>query len=103
MTKEQLTKTVNALRNISIDFTLDYFVFKGSFIVRGIFINNPDDISKVKSLLESDILKSFKFKNSKSWYLGDEKEVVFMQLKKRIHIDIKDLEALQVDNYAEME
>lgn len=100
MTQEQLTKAVNALKNISIDFTLDYHIFKDGCFVRGIFLNNPDDVSKIKSLLDGDVLKSFKFKKSKSWYLGDEKEVIFMQLKDKIPISIEDLEEFQVSNYA---
>ena len=99
MTKEQLTKSVNALKNISIDFRIDYFMDKGFCIVRGIFLNTPDDVSKVKSLLDSEILKSIKFKKSKSWYLGDEKEVIYMQIKERVNISIEEFEAYQVSNY----
>ena len=100
MTQEQLTKAVNALKNISINFSLDYYVFKGGCFVRGIFLNNPDEVSKVKSLLDGDVLKSLKFKKSKAWYLGDEKEVIFMQLKDKIPISIEDLEEFQISNYS---
>jgi hypothetical protein len=100
MTVEQFAKAVNALKNISIDFRIDYFMFKSASRVRGIFLNNSDDVSKVKSLLDADILKGFRFKKSKSWYLGDEKEVIFMQLKKFIPIDVRELEDFQVSNYA---
>jgi len=100
MTKEQLTKAVNALKNISIDFRIDYYMNKGICIVRGIFLNNPDDVSKIKSLLDSEILKSIKFKKSKSWYLGDEKEVIYMKNKESVKISIEEFEAYQVSNYA---
>lgn len=100
MTKEQLTKAVNALKNISIDFSIDYYMNQRDCIVRGIFLNNPDDLSKVKSILDGDILKAFKNKKSKAWYLGDEKEVIFMQLKDKMHMSIKDIEEFQVSNYA---
>ncbi|HEY3251922.1 MAG TPA: hypothetical protein VGK25_12495 [Ignavibacteria bacterium] len=100
MTKEQLTKAINALKNISVDFRIDYYMNQRECIVRGIFLNNPDDVSKVKSLLDADILKGFKFRKSKAWYLGDEKEVIFMQLKENMHLSIRDVEGFQVSNYA---
>ena len=100
MTKEQLTKAINALKNISIDFRIDYHLNQWDVIVRGIFLNNPDDVSKVKSILDADILKGFKFKKSKAWYLGDEKNVIFMQLKDKMHLSIKETEAFQVSSYA---
>lgn len=100
MTKEQLTKAVNALKNITIDFKIDYFMNQLDCTVRGIFLNNPNDISKVKSILDSDIIRGFRFKESKSWYLGDEKEVILMQLKKKIKIGIGELESFHVNNYA---
>jgi len=100
MTTELLSKAVHALKNISINFRIDYFMDKGSCIVRGIFLNDPDDVSKVKSLLDSEILKSIRFNKSKSWYLGDEKDVIYMQLKKKINMSIEELEGYQVSNYA---
>jgi len=100
MSKDQLIKAVNALKNISIDFTLDYHIFKGTCYVRGFFVNSPDDISKVKSILDNDILKSLKIKKSKAWYLGDEKEVIFMQLKEKLSISIENIESMYISNYA---
>jgi len=100
MTVEQFAKAVNALKNISIDFLIDYFMFKEGCRMRGIFLNNPDDVSKVKSLLDADILKGFRFKKSKAWYLGDVKVVVFMQLKNNLTIGVRELEDFQVSNYA---
>jgi hypothetical protein len=100
MTKEQLTKTVNALKNISIDFKIDYYMNQNDCTVRGIFLINPKDVAKVKSILDKEILKNFRFMNSKSWYLGDEKEVLFMQLKKKLQVNIEVLENYQVNNYA---
>jgi hypothetical protein len=100
MTVEQFAKAVNALKNISIDFRIDYFMLKSASRVRGIFLNNSEDVSKVKSLLDADILKGFRFMKSKAWYLGDEKEVIFMQLKKFIPINVRELEDFQVSNYA---
>ena len=100
MIVEQITKAVNALKNISIDFRIDYFMLKDGCRMRGIFLNNPDDVSKVKSLLDADILRGFRFKKSKAWYLGDEKEVIFMQLKDSINIGVRELEDFQVSNYA---
>ena len=69
MNKELLTKAVNTLKNISIDFQLDTIITSGKGFVRGIILNNPDDVSNVKSILDSEILKNFKFKKSKSWKL----------------------------------
>lgn len=100
MTTEQFTKAVNALKNISINFRIDYFMFKEGSMLRGIFLHNPDDVSKVKSLLDADILKGFRFKKSKSWYLGDEMNVIFMQLKDKLPIGVRELEDFQVSNYA---
>lgn len=100
MTQEQLTKTITALQNISIDFKIDYYFGSAKCIVRGIVLNNPDEVSKVKSILESDILKNFKFTKSKEWYLGDPKDVIYMQLKKKIEISIEQLGKFQVNNYA---
>ncbi len=100
MTKEQLKKAVTALQNISIDFKIDYFFFTGKCFVRAIILNDPNDLSKVKSILDSDILKHLKNKKSKEWYLGDPHEVVYMQLKDKIEIPISEYELFQVNNYA---
>lgn len=100
MTKEHLRKAIVALQNISIDFKVDYVFFMGKCLVRAIVINNPDDLSKVKSILDSDILKNFKTKKSKQWYLGDQKEVIYLQLKKKIELSIEEYEGFQVNNYA---
>ncbi len=100
MTKEQLRKAIVALQNISIDFKVDYVFFMEKCLVRAIIINNPDDLSKVKSILDSDILKNFKTKKSKQWYLGDQKEVIYLQLKKKIELSIEEYEDFQVNNYA---
>ena len=100
MTKEQLKKAVTALQNISIDFKIDYYFFTGKCFVRAIVLNDPNDLSKVKSILDSDIMKNFKIKKSKEWYLGDNVEVVYLQLKKKIEISIEEFEAFQVNNYA---
>jgi len=99
MTHEQLSKAITALQNISVDFKIDYFFFSAKCFVRAIVLHNPDEVSKVKSILDRDILKNFKFKKSKEWYLGDEKEVVYMQLKDNIEIRIEQLEKYQVNNY----
>lgn len=100
MTNEQLKKAIVALQNISINFKVDYFIFTGKCQIRGIIIHNPDDLSKVNSILDSDIMKNFKIKKSKEWYLGDNVEVVYLQLKKKIEISIEEYEAFQVNNYA---
>lgn len=100
MKKEQLTKAITALQNISIDFSIDYFFFMAECFVRAVILNNPDDLSKVKSILDSDILKNFRIKKSKEWYLGDQKEVVYLQLKEKIEISIADYEKFLVNNYS---
>jgi len=100
MEKELLSKAINALKNISIDFQLDTYVFAGEGRIRGIVLNNPDDVPKVKSILDSEILKGFKFKKSKAWYLGDEKEMILMQLKDEMKLSIQEIEQYQVSNYA---
>lgn len=100
MTKEQLSKAVKALQNISIDFKIDYFFFTGKCIVRAVVLNNPDDLSKVKSIVDSDIMKNFKVKKSKEWYLGDRKDVIYLQLKDKIEISIEEYEDFHVNNYA---
>lgn len=100
MTKEQLSKAVKALQNLSIDFKIDYFFFTGKCIVRAVVLNNPDDLSKVKSILDGDIMKNFRVKKSKQWYLGDQKEVIYLQLKKKIEISVEEYEDFQVNNYA---
>ena len=100
MTTEQLSKAITALQNISVNFKIDYFFFSAKCLVRGLVLHNPDEVSKVKSILDAEILKNFKFKKSKEWYLGDEKEVVYMQLKDKIEISIEQLELYQVNNYA---
>ncbi len=100
MTKEQLKKAIVALQNISINFKVDYFLFTGKCFVRGFIIHNPDDLSKVKSIIDSDIMKKFKVKKSKEWYLGDPKDVIYLQLKEKLEISIEEYEAFQVNNYA---
>ncbi|HMQ78980.1 MAG TPA: hypothetical protein PKE39_06705 [Ignavibacteria bacterium] len=100
MTNEQLKKAIVALQNISINFKIDYFLFSGKCEVRGIIIHNPEDLSKVKSILDADILKNFKIKKSKEWYLGDPVEVTYLQLKKKIVISIEEYESFHVNNYA---
>jgi hypothetical protein len=99
MTKEQFTKAINALRNISVNFKIDYVIFAGKCYMRGIIISD-EDVEKTKNILDKNILKNFKFKKSKQWYLGDEKEAIYMQLKDKIEISIPELEEYQVSNYA---
>jgi len=100
MDKVSLAKAVNALKNISIDFRLESYIFSGEVLIRGFVLNNPDDVPKVKSILDNDILKEFKFKKSKAWYLGDEKPVILMQLKNEIKISIPEIEKFDISNYA---
>jgi hypothetical protein len=100
MEKELLIKAVNALKNISIDFRLESVMFQGEVQIRGIVLGNPDDVSKVKSILDSDFLKKIKFKKNKSWYLGDEKETVLMHLKEQMMMPISEVEKLHISNYA---
>ncbi len=100
MTKEQLKKAIVALQNININFKVDYVFFMGKCVVRGIVIHNPEELSKVKSILDSDILKNFRIKKSKEWYLGDSVEVIYLQLRKKIDISIEEYEDFQVNNYA---
>ncbi len=100
MTTEQLSKAITALQNISIDFKIDYYFSSAECFVRAIILNNPDDVSKVKSILDGNILKNFKFMKSKEWYLGDQKEVIYMKLKDKIETTIGELERFKVDNYA---
>jgi hypothetical protein len=69
----------------------------GKCFIRALVLINPDDVSKVKSILDRDILKNFKFKKSKEWYLGDAKEVVYMQIKDKIEISIPELVSFQVN------
>ncbi len=100
MTKEQFAKAITSLQNLSMDFRIDYFFFMGMCQLRAIVLNNPEELSRVKSILDSDILKHFKVKKSREWYLGDHKEVIYLQLKKRIEISIPEYEAFLVNNYA---
>jgi hypothetical protein len=100
MTKEQFAKAVTSLQNLSIDFKIDYYFYTGKCLLRAIVLNNPDDLSRVKSILDSDILKHFRVKKSREWYLGDHKEVIYLQLKKRLEISIAEYETFQVNNYA---
>ena len=100
MTKEQLTKTINTLRNISVEFKIDYVFFEGECFIRGFVIHNSNDIDKVKNILDNNILKKFKFKKSKEWYLGDEREATYMQLKDEIEITIPEFEEYQINNYS---
>lgn len=100
MTKEQLKKAIIALQNISINFKIDYYLFSGKCIIRGFIIHNPDELSKVKSIIDSDIMKNFKVKKSKEWYLGDPKDVIYLQLKDKLEISIEEFEAFHVNNYA---
>lgn len=102
MTQEQLSKAITAMQNISIDFKIDYFFFSAKCFVRAIVLNKPDEVSKVKSILDKDILKNFKFMKSKEWYLGDAKEVVYLKLKDNIEISIETLEKYQVNNYSDI-
>lgn len=99
MTKEQLTKAITALQNISIDFKIDSHIFTTKCYVRALVLTNPDDLSKVKSILDRDILKNLRFKKSKEWYLGDRKDVIYMELKDEIELGISELQAYQVNNY----
>jgi hypothetical protein len=100
MTKEQFAKAITSLQNLSIEFKIDYNLYTARCFLRGIVISNPDDLSRVKSILDSDILKHFKFRKSKEWYLGDNKEVIYLQLKNKLEISIAEFEKFQVNNYA---
>ncbi|MCX7877776.1 MAG: hypothetical protein N2510_03945 [Ignavibacteria bacterium] len=100
MTKEQFRKAVKALQNISINFKIDYYFFSAKSFIRGIIINEPDDLSRVKSIIEPETMRNFKVKKSKAWYLGERKDVIYLQLRDELEMDISELEEMQVNNYA---
>ena len=100
MTKEQLDKTIKALKNLTIDFKMDTYINGGNVFLRGIYINRSDQVSPVKTILDKDILSNFRFRKSYIWYLGEKREVTLMKLKKKMEIPIPELESYQVNNYA---
>ncbi|RPI13250.1 MAG: hypothetical protein EHM58_18860 [Ignavibacteriae bacterium] len=97
MDKPTLDKIVKTLKEKSIEFNFDYHINKGIIILRGLFINNKNG-NDIKSLFDSYINKEFKFKKTLSWYLGDRKETLLLQLKKEMETSIPEIESYQVSN-----
>ena len=99
MDKDQLIKIISDLQNKSVTFKLDTYINAGNSYIRGILLNYNSDVQKVKSIIDRELLKGFKIKKTKLWYLGDEKKAILLKLKKETEIDIPDLEKLGINNY----
>lgn len=100
MTKEKFISVIRTLQNISVDFKIDYYFFSAKSFIRGIILNKPEELSRVKSIIDPEVMRNFRIKKSKAWYLGEEKDVVYIQLKDKLEMDIPELESMQVNNYA---
>jgi hypothetical protein len=97
MDKSSLDKIVNIFNEKSVEFKFDYYIFKGIICLRGFFIYNKNE-SGIKTLLDSSVIKEFRFKKTLSWYLGDRKEILYLQFKNGFETTIPELESYQVNN-----
>jgi hypothetical protein len=100
MEKEQLIKIISDLQAHSIPIKLDTYINAGKSYIRGIVLNHNSDLHQVKDFIGSKLLKGFKFKKTKIWYLGDEQKATLLKLKQHVEIAIPELEKLGINNYS---
>jgi len=99
MDKDQLIKIISDLQNKSVTFKLDTYINAGYSYIRGILLNYNSDVQKVKSIIDRELLKGFKIKKTKLWYLGDEHKATLLQLKEQVEIGISELEKLGINHH----
>jgi hypothetical protein len=99
MDKETLSKLLKTLSENSIKFKLDTYINKGKGVLRGIFIYKPEDVDNLKNVIEKNILDSYKFKKSYSWYLGERRKTLVLRPRKEIELEIPEIEQFEVNNY----
>jgi hypothetical protein len=100
MNKEIFKKIITILQEKSFSIKFECHIFTGKSCIRGIYIYNTNDKNLVKSLFDNNMLKYFKIRKVLSWYLGERKEILLAEFKDEFEIEIPELEAYMVNNYA---
>lgn len=99
MEKENFIQITEALRNNKIEFKLENYIANGLIEIKGIIFKSKEDVNKLKSLSNHDLGIDFKIRDTKLWYLDDEKDAVILKLKKKITLQIPEFEKLSITNY----
>jgi len=99
MTKEDLQKIVQSLKEKSFEFKLDTHINVGKSNFRGIFVFNKK-AGEIKDIIGNGLIKEFKVKKSYVWYLGEKKKALLLKPKKELIMEIPEAESFQVNNYA---
>lgn len=100
MNKILLQKAFNSLMTSNFNFKFDCHINAGVGHIRGILIYDCEDAGKIKNALDNEILKKSKLTKTKTWYLGERKEIFYLKFRKEMEIEIPELEKFEVSNYA---
>jgi len=98
MNKENFDKLIKALKAKSYNIKFECHIFAGKLHIRGIYIYNTDNKNTIKSLIDKEILKYIKLQNTLSWYLGERKEIILLQFKEEITLEIPEAESYGISN-----
>jgi hypothetical protein len=101
MDKQMLANILARLKENGFKYSLEAYISGLYCYVREIFIYNPLNKDSIKRIIDKDMLKNLKVKDSYVWYLGDRKEAVAVQMKRDVQLTVPEFEAMQTDNYAE--
>jgi hypothetical protein len=100
MNKEILDKIIKTLKEKAFEIKFECHIFAGKSHIRGIYIYNINDKKSIKSLFDKELLKFFKIEISKTWYLGERKDIILLKFKNEIEIAIPEIENYKISNYS---
>lgn len=100
MSKEILEKIINILKEKSYDIKFECHIFAGKSHIRGIYIYNENNKNLIKSSFDKETLRYFNIKQTMTWYLGERKEILLLEFKNELEIEIPEMESLHVNNYS---
>jgi hypothetical protein len=98
MDKDTFDKLLSSLQERKYTYNFDYYLDRGRSIIRGIFLygKGEDHLKGINRTL----LKNIKPQKTYSWYLGEKKKAVYLKFKDELEMEIPELEAYPVNNYA---
>lgn len=99
MNKENFDNLLKLLNEKSYKYSFDDYIDRGVSVIRGIFLYT-DGEDHIKNRIDKDLLKNVKLRKTYRWYLGEKKKAIYMKFKDALEMEIPELEAYQINNYA---